>query len=69
MSNVVTFLTLCLLPGLIVLAFARRAVESNARTYPRVYGRYGKILALFGAYAGAIFWIVKGFVDLILTGQ
>lgn len=69
MSNVVAFLLLCLLPGLTVLAFARKAIESNARAYPRVYGRYGKILALLGAYAGAIFWIVKGFVNLILKAQ
>ena len=41
-----TYQLALLLPGLLIIVFTRRIVVYNARAYPRLYGRVGRVLAL-----------------------
>ncbi len=65
-QQIVFFLIMFLLPGLIIIVFSRKIVEYNARHYPRIYGPRGRKIILWGLYVAGIYWIVRGFIDFIL---
>jgi tryptophan-rich sensory protein len=65
-SDMVRFIAAYLIPGLLIILFAKKAIEFNARAYPRVYGRVGRPVFLFMAYAIGIVWIMIGFQEEIL---
>lgn len=60
----VIFLFVFLTPGSLIMIFARRMVEYNSRSYPRVYGRVGRIVGLIGFYALGLVWLVGGIIYL-----
>ncbi len=58
--DAVIFLTVFLVPGSLILIFARKMVEYNRRSYPRIYGRVSSVLALTMFYLGGLMWLVAG---------
>ncbi len=65
--NLVLYICLFLAPGIFVVVFARKMVESNARAYPRIYTPLMRKFALLLFYTVGIGFIVLGFLDLILA--
>lgn len=62
--DVVIFLVVFLVPGSLILIFARKMVEYNRRSYPRIYGRIGSVLALIMFYLGGLVWLAAGILYL-----
>lgn len=62
--DVVVFLVIFLVPGSLILIFARKMVEYNQRSYPRIYGRIGSVLALIMFYLGGLVWLAAGILYL-----
>jgi len=59
------FLVFFLTPGLLMLIFARRMVEYNARSYPRAYGPLTRIITLVMCYIIGVVWIGGGIIYLV----
>lgn len=64
--NLVLYICLFLAPGILVVVFARKMVESNARSYPRIYTPLMRKFALLLFYVVGIGFIILGFSNLIL---
>ena len=54
------FVLFFFMPSLLIITFARRMVESNARTYPRLYGPVGRTIALVVMYVAGTLWTAIG---------
>lgn len=59
-SESLWFIIFHLLPSLVVIVFASRMVEINARAYPRLYGPIGRRIALVVLYITAVLWVMIG---------
>lgn len=60
LPNIIWFTIFHLVPSLLLLFFAHRMVEANARAYPRLYGPVGRRIALGVLYVMSILWVVIG---------
>ena len=65
--DAIIFLVVFMVPGSLILIFARKMVAYNRRAYPRIYGRVGSVLALVIFYLGGLTWLAAGI--LYLTDQ
>lgn len=64
--NIVLYIFIFLVPGILLLLFARKIVEYNAKSYPRVYTPLMRRFALLLFFIGGILLIFVGLTDLIL---
>ena len=64
-KDILVFLIFFLTPSLLMLVFARRMVEYNARSYPRVYGQLTRTITLVMCYVIGVIWIVGGVMYLL----
>jgi hypothetical protein len=64
-KDILVFLIFFLTPSLLMLVFARRMVEYNARSYPRVYGPLTRTITLVMCYVIGVIWIVGGVMYLL----
>lgn len=62
--DAVIFLAVFLVPGSLILIFARKMVAYNRRSYPRIYGRVGGAIALTMFYLVGLAWLVAGILYL-----
>jgi hypothetical protein len=63
--DIIIFLVVFFTPGLLILVFARRMVEYNARSYPRIYGPVMRMFALILFYVIGVMWLSGGVMYLI----
>ncbi len=68
MNNLLVFVVLFLVPGLLLLRFARKLVDLNKRLYPKLYGEANQAGALIVYYIVGTIWIFLGFVDFVVDG-
>ena len=64
--NIILYVFIFLIPGILILLFSRKMVEYNARSYPRIYTPLMRKFTLLLFLCGGILLIFVGFVDLIL---
>lgn len=63
--DIIIFLVVFLTPSLLILGFARRMVEYNARSYPRIYGPVMRVFVLILFYVVGVIWLSGGVMYLL----
>jgi len=65
-NDLLIFVVFFLLPGGVLEISARKLVEWNARSFPRLYGPAQRVGACFVYRVVGMAWIVLGFVSFVL---
>ena len=65
-SQLIVVIGVAVLPGLLTIIFAKRMVDYNARSYPRIYTPFMKKFALVLFYLGGLGWMLFGIWGWIL---
>ena len=61
-SDMITFVLFCLLPGVLLIVFAPRLVALNEKYAPRFHGPAMRSTALLAYRIGGVIWILFGLV-------